>query len=457
MNALWELTAVEAARRIRSGVISSQDLVAACIARIAESDESIHAWRHIDTDKALEDAIERDELRRHGGTLGALHGIPVGVKDIIDTDNMLTEYGSPIHRGHAPQANAAIVDKLLEAGAVVMGKTATTEFAYLHPTDTANPHNPAHSPGGSSSGSAAAVAAGQVPLAIGSQTNGSTIRPASFCGLFGFKPTRGMISRRGVLETSRTLDQIGVFARSLEDTALLSDVLGGYDPADCMSFLRARPSTLEGARAEPPIEPNLVWFELPFADRLSRASREGLDEILESLGPRVEKFPSPRRFDDIVHHQQVIHEYEMARALKAEMDGHSALISESLQPALQRGASRSDDEYARALAKIEDMAEYYAEVFNEYDAIIAPSAAGEAPLKEAGTGDPIFSTLWTFSGLPALTLPLLTGETGLPVGVQLVGGIEEDDRLFRTASWLLRHLDADAQEIAEVETQRAQS
>lgn len=457
MSALWELTAIDAARQIQAGIISSQDLVSACIARIGETDDNLHAWHHFDPDRVLADAIARDELRRHGGTLGPLHGIPVGVKDIIDTADMPTEYGSPIHRGRAPTANAAVVEKLLEAGAVVMGKTATTEFAFLHPADTANPHNPAHSPGGSSSGSAAAVAAGQVPLAIGSQTNGSTIRPAAFCGVFGFKPTRGMISRRGVLETSRTLDQIGVFARHLEDAALLSDVLGGYDAADCMSFLRARPSALAGARDEPPVEPNLVWFEMPFAERLSDASREGLEEVLESLGARVERFPPPSSFAKVVHHQQVIHEYEMARALQAEVDDHWDSISESLQPALRRGLAHGDDAYAEALAMIESMAAFYTEVFNEYDAIVAPSAPGEAPLKDVGTGDPIFSTLWTFSGLPALTLPLLQGETGLPVGVQLVGAPEGDDRLFRTAAWFMRHLDAGADEVCHDDVQRARS
>jgi Asp-tRNA(Asn)/Glu-tRNA(Gln) amidotransferase A subunit family amidase len=457
MSALWELTAIEAARQIQAGLISSKELVSACIARIGDTDGNIRAWRYFEPDKALADAVERDELRRRGGALGVLHGLPVGVKDIIDTNNMPTECGSPIHRGRVPKANAAVVDKLLEAGAIIMGKTATTEFAYLHPAETANPHNPAHSPGGSSSGSAAAVAAGQVPLAIGSQTNGSTIRPASFCGLFGFKPTRGMISRRGVLETSRTLDQMGVFARNLEDAALLSDTLGGYDPADSMSFLRARPSALAGARDAPPVEPNLAWFDLPFADRLSAASREGLDEVLDCLGARVEKFPSPRAFAGIVHHQQVIHEYEMARALQEQIDKHWDAISESLQPALQRGLARSDDEYAQALAMVEEMADFYTEVFNEYDAIIAPSAPGEAPLKEAGTGDPIFSTLWTFSGLPALTLPLLVGESGLPIGVQLVGALEDDDKLFRTAAWLLRHVEADAQEHYDDVVQRAES
>jgi Asp-tRNA(Asn)/Glu-tRNA(Gln) amidotransferase A subunit family amidase len=458
MTALWELTAIEAGRRIRAGIISSEALVAACIGRIEESDGEIRAWRYFDADKALADAIERDELRRRGATLGALHGIPVGVKDIVDTNTMPTEFGSPIHRGRAPRANAAVVDKLLEAGAVIMGKTATTEFAYLKPTETANPHNTAHSPGGSSSGSAAAVAAGHVPLAIGSQTNGSTIRPASFCGLFGFKPTRGMISRRGVLETSKTLDQMGVFARSLEDAALLSDTLSGYDPADCMSFLRARPSALTGARDEPPVQPNLVWFDMPFSDRLSPACREGLEEILQALGARLERFPYPSAFPEVIRHQQVIHEYEIARALHKEAEDHWDLISELLQPAMERGLAYSDDEYAQSLAMMEKMAGFYTQVFNEYDAIIAPSAPGEAPLKEAGTGDPIFSTLWTFNGLPALTLPLLEGDGDLPMGVQLVGGLEGDDRLFRTAAWVLRHLEEPgADELNEPQVQRAET
>ena len=265
-----------------------------------------------------------------------------------------------------------------------------------------------------------------------------------------------MISRRGVLETSRTLDQIGVFARGLEDVALLADVLAGYDAADSMSFLNARPSALGGVREAPPVEPNLAWFDLPFADRLSRASREGLAEILAGLGARVEQFPSPSSFAGIVHHQHVIHEYEMARALHRELDGHRDLLSESIRPALERGLARSDDEYAEALAAIESMTGFYTEVFNEFDAIIAPSAPGEAPPKEQGTGDPIFSTLWTFSGLPALTLPVLEGESGLPLGVQLVGSIEGDDRLLRTAAWFLRHLGGDAEQSNDEEMESAE-
>ena len=244
------------------------------------------------------------------------------------------------HLGRRPAANATVVDKLLEAGAVIMGKTVTTEFAFSQPARTANPHTilPTHT-GGSSSGSAAAVGAHQIPLALGSQTNGSTIRPASFLWrVWVLSPTRGMISRRGVLETSHTLDQVGVFARSAEDVALLGDVLAGYDPADAMCFLRARPKALDGVHQTPPVEPRLVWFELPFAERLSPASVRGFEEVLKVLGARVERFPAPQSYPDLVKHHRVIHEYEIARCLEYEAANHWALLSEQAKAAVKKWA-----------------------------------------------------------------------------------------------------------------------
>lgn len=441
MDGLTELTATELVEKIRTGVITSSQLVNACIERIEATDSAINAWQYFEPDKVREDAKSRDALRQGGGALGPLHGIPVALKDIFDTDDMPTELGSPIHAGRRPSANATVVDKLLEAGAIIMGKTVTTEFAFSHPAPTSNPHDVAHSPGGSSSGSAAAVAAGHIPLALGSQTNGSTIRPASYCGVFGSKPTRGMISRRGVFETSKNLDQVGIFGRSLEDVALLGDVLAGYDPADPMCFLRARPNTLAGAGEEPPVEPSLVWFELPFNNRLSQASLDGFEELLNALGGRVERFPAPQVYGDIVRHHKVIHEFEIARCLEREAENHWEQLSGSARTAVTNGLAHTEEAYTQALEMVEVMDDYYTEVFNDCDAIIAPSSTGEAPLLEAGsTGDPIFCTLWTFSGLPALSLPLLVGDTGLPIGVQLIGAAEGDDRLMRTVSWLLREL-----------------
>jgi len=437
---LCQLTAVEAVEQIRSGRISSVDLVTACLERISETDDAIGAWAYLNRDQALTQAQAMDEMRRTGKPLGALHGVPIGIKDIFDTSDMPTERGTPIHKNRQPDTDAAVISKLHEAGAVIMGKTVTTEFAFMHPAATRNPHNGDHTPGGSSSGSAAAVAAGHVPLAIGTQTNGSVIRPASFCGVYGFKPTRGMISRYGALQTSHNLDQVGVFGRSLEDVALLTDVLGGYDRMDPASYARPRPHVLEGSRQDPPVTPRFAWFDLPFNDRLDEATRDGLTEIITSLGGQIDSFPAPQSFSKLVECHQVIHEYEICRHLKDQLDDHWELVSTSLKPIIERARGHSDDRYDEACAMLESAGNYFADIFNDVDAILAPSASGEAPKLTSGTGDPVFCTIWTFCGLPCLTLPLLSGETGLPVGVQLIGSSEGDDRLLKCANWMQKHL-----------------
>ncbi|MCB2134731.1 MAG: amidase [Rhodobacteraceae bacterium] len=438
------LTATEAARKIREGLIGSVDLVKSCLTRIAETEPTLQAWAHLDADAALAQAAECDSRRRGGYALGPLHGVPVGLKDIIDTRDMPTVRGSPVFSCRQPEADAALVDRLREAGAVIMGKTVTTEFAFVHAGATRNPHNPAHSPGGSSSGSAAAVAAFNVPLAIGTQTNGSVIRPASFCGTYGFKPTRGTISRRGVLQTSVSLDQVGCFARSLADVALLTDAIGSYDPADPASFAHARPAIAEGASAEVPVEPNLLWFDMPYHDRLQTDAAEGLAAITEMLGGRVQKMTPAPQLSDLVAVQATIHEYEICQHLGAVFDAHWDMISASLQPIIRRGRTISAAQYEDALAVKASAEVFFADLFTEFDAVIAPSAAGEAPLFGPATGDPIFCTVWTLAGLPAVTLPLLVGETGLPIGVQVIGARERDDRLLRTANWIEHQIEAAA-------------
>lgn len=437
------LSAVEAADKIRKGSLSSVDLVKACLARIDETEGQLHAWAHIGADHALAQAEEMDAIRRAGRPLGPLHGIPVGLKDIIDTNDFPTERGTPIFAGRKPDNDAAIVERLREAGAVILGKTATTEFAFMHPAKTRNPHNTEHTPGGSSSGSAAAVAAFNVPLAIGTQTNGSVIRPASFCGTYGFKPTRGVISRRGILQTSKSLDQVGVFGRSLEDVALLTDVIGGYDPSDALSYARPRPQMQAGSTAEVGVEPDLVWFEAPYNDRLSEDARAGLDEVVDALGARVERVTISENMFNLVDVQRIIHEYEICHHLDKEFTDNWDQLSTSLQPIVERGRQISDAQYEDALEVMASGKTYFDEFFHDYDAIIAPSAAGEAPKFGNGTGDPVFCTIWTLCGLPTVNLPLLVGENGLPVGVQLIGSIEEDDRLLRTANWMLNTLQSD--------------
>ena len=438
------LSAVEAAEKIRTGDLSSTDLVKACLAHIEATDGQLKAWAHLAPEQALARAEELDTMRAAGRPLGALHGVPVGLKDIIDTADFPTERGTAIFAGRQPEKDAGLVDRLREAGAVILGKTVTTEFAFMHPAQTRNPHNQAHTPGGSSSGSAAAVAAFHVPLAIGTQTNGSVIRPASFCGIYGFKPTRGVVPRRGVLQTSNSLDQVGVFGRTLEDVALLADVIGFYDPADPKSYAMARPKMLAGSRADAQVEPDFVCFDLPYDDRLSEAARAGLDEVVTSLGARVERLPVSENLADLVAVLQVVQEYELCHHLAKTFTDHWDALSSSLRPVVERGRKITPAQYEDAAAVMASATGFFEKFFNDYDAIITPSAAGQAPDFAAGTGDPIFCTIWTLAGLPALNLPLLVGESGLPIGVQLVGAAQEDDRLLRTANWMLNRLQDDA-------------
>ncbi len=439
------LSASDAASKVRLGVLTSVDLVKACLARIDETDGQLKAWAHLDADYALAQAAEMDAIRQSGRPMGPLHGIPVGLKDIIDSRGFPAERGSAIFAGRQPKTDAALVERLREAGAVILGKTATTELAFLHPAETRNPHDADHSPGGSSAGSAAAVAAFHVPLAIGSQTNGSVIRPASFCGVYGFKPTTGVISRRGLLKTSTSLDQVGVFSRSLEDAALLTDVIGCYDPTDPLCYGRPRPNMLEGCHADPPVEPDLIWFDLPFNDRLSADAREGLGEVLEALGARVEKMPVPDSLAGLVDVHGIIHHYEFCHHLEEDLANHFEKLSPTLRPIVERGHTISDAQYEDALEVKASAAKFFRGFFKDFDAVIAPSAAGEPPKFEAGhTGDPIFCTIWTLCGLPSLTVPLLVGESGLPIGIQLIGALEQDDRLLRTANWMLKELQPDA-------------
>ena len=289
------LTATEAARLIRDGALSSEQLVQACLEHIRETEPTVQAWTFLDEDLALAQARAADELRRSGQATGPLCGVPIGIKDIIDTADMPTENGTPLHRGRTPRADAAVVARLRAAGAVILGKTVTTECAYFHPGKTRNPHNPAHTPGGSSSGSAAAVAAAMVPLALGSQTNGSVIRPAAFCGVYGFKPTHGLIPRTGILKLSRTLDHVGLFARTLDDIALLAEELAGWDEGDADTRPRARVPFRDIAAEEPPIEPRIAFVKTPVWDRATEETKQAFAEIVEALGERageVELFAS---------------------------------------------------------------------------------------------------------------------------------------------------------------------
>jgi Asp-tRNA(Asn)/Glu-tRNA(Gln) amidotransferase A subunit family amidase len=440
---LFTLGAVEAARRIREGMLTSEDLVQACLERIREVEPTVRAWAFLDEAHALAQARMADDQRRTGQPVGALHGVPVGIKDIIDTADMPTENGTVLHKGRAPRRDAAVVSMLRAAGAVILGKTVTTECAYFSPGKTRNPWNPEHTPGGSSSGSAAATAASMVPLALGSQTNGSVIRPAAFCGVYGFKPTHGLIPRTGVLALSRTLDHIGAFARSIDDLALVAEELVGYDEGDPDTRPRARIPFRELAAEEPPIAPMIGFLKTPHWDKVSPEAQEAFAELVQALGGQVEEIDLGPSAADAWDWHKTIMEAEMAANLDREWHTGRDKLSEQLRSLIERGRKVSAVDYQHALRGLVRAGESFDELFMErYDALLTPAALGSAPKGLASTGDPLFCTLWTLCGLPAVSLPLLQDSGGLPIGVQLVGRRNFDARLLRTARWLSETLQA---------------
>jgi Asp-tRNA(Asn)/Glu-tRNA(Gln) amidotransferase A subunit family amidase len=430
------LTATEAAGEIARGRISAEDYTVACLERIAEVDREVHAFIHFDPEHALKQARMLDSKKANGERIGPLHGIPVGIKDIFDTADYPTECGSPILAGRRPETDAAAVRRLREAGAVIIGKTVTTEFAYFHPGKTRNPRDLQRTPGGSSSGSAAAVAAGMVPLAIGSQTNGSMIRPAAFCGVFGVKPSHGLISRAGALTLSRTLDHVGAFARSLDDLALILDVLAGEDPADPDSRPYASPSFRTTAAEEPPIPPSFTLVRTPMWDKADADARSALEDLAKELGAREVDLPDDYR--DAWNGLRAIMAADMAHNLGDFVD-KGGEVSKQFRDLIAEGRKVTAPEYLAAVRDARRYADGMARIFEQLsDAILTLSARGVAPQGIEATGDPVFCTLWTLTGFPSLNLPLLANADGLPIGVQLVGAHGRDERLLRTARAMIQ-------------------
>lgn len=434
------LTATTISEAIRAGESTSEDVVRRCLERIAEVDDRVRAWAFLDPDHALAQARMADAATRAGQARGRLHGVPVGIKDIIDTRDMPTELGTPLHAGRRPSADAMVVSLLREAGAVIMGKTVTTELAVYSPGKTRNPHHPEHTPGGSSSGSAAAVAAGMVPLAIGTQTNGSVIRPASYCGVVGFKPTFGRISRRGVLTQSPPLDQVGVFANTIEDVALASEVLMRFDPSDEAMRPAARPGLIDTASDEPPVAPRLGFVKTPVWDTAEEITRDAFSELVETLGEAVEEVRLTEPFDQVIEWHRVIMEADLAKNFAGEYERGAARLSANLREMIERGQKVLAVDYNRARDWMLVVRGLLGEAFRWNDALLTPATTGPAPRGLDSTGNPVFCTLWTYLGVPAVSLPLFQTEDGLPFGVQLVGPPGDDARLLRTARWLLEKL-----------------
>lgn len=423
----WEMSAREIARGVNGGRWTAEAVIRSFLERCSAIEDRISAWAALDPDLAIEQARALDRDINRDGRGRPLAGVPVGVKDIFSTADLPTEYGSPIYTGHRPRADAACVALARAAGAVIPGKTATTEFAANNPTATRNPRDLDRTPGGSSSGSAAAVAASMAPVAIGTQTAGSVIRPASYCGVVAFKPTFGRSQRAGLKQSAGSLDTVGYFARNVGDVAVFSSIADGRqpfpepeNPDDPPRFALCRTAEWSAAEA------GTVEALLEFADALRQA------------GANVADIAFPAGFDGLADAQWTIMAYETARSLAWERLTHPDLCSENLRAIFELGESLSDRDYAAARI----LAERSRTALNEMlrragiQVLLAPAAPGEAPKGLESTGDPILNRVWTLLHMPCMTLPLLTGPAGQPMGVQLIGRIGRDWRVVNAAGWI---------------------
>ena len=427
MKPLYQLSAVELSRLIASRKLTAEALTRACLERIAEREPVVGAWQHLDADAAIRTARMIDA----GPDRGLLHGLPIGVKDLIDTGEMPTTYGSPIYADHRPRADAACVALARAAGAVPLGKTVTTEFAMFQPGKTANPRNPAHTPGGSSSGSAAAVADGMVPFAFGTQTAGSIIRPAAYCGVVGYKPTHGVVNRAGVKALCDSLDTIGVLARTVPDAALFVAAVSG------------RTGLVPGKPLDRPPRIGVVhtheWKE---AQPETVAALESAAKQLGRAGAALREIVLPVRFARLVAAQIDILNYETARSLAWEWLFRRDAISPKLAQIIVAGNECSPQRYDTALATARACRQMLPDVMEDVDVLIAPSTQGEAPAGLGATGNPIFCRIWTLLHTPCVHIPSATGPNGLPVGFQVVGRIGADIDTLLAAHWIHGHAGA---------------
>ena len=436
MTDIFSLSLEELAEKIKSGQLSSVEVCEKYIDRIKKFEKDVKAWAHFDKKVLLEKATEADEHRRAGKPTGSLHGVPIAIKDIIGTVDMPTECGTVIRKGKSYSQNAEIIDLLHASGAIVMGKTATSELAYLGPPATTNPHDKSRTPGGSSSGSAASVASFMAPASIGSQTGGSIIRPASYCGVVGYKPSYGLISRNGVLRTSYNLDQIGMFGRKVEDVAMLAKVLIKKDNYDPATIHYSTENILAETKKGPIFEPKFIFYKTDYWKIIDKKSREAFEYFIKSFKKNIEIFDTPSYFKDIHKYHQIIHETDLANNFSVYYKKFKKKLSKYMQDAISNGNKYSAKEYAEAIDFMKRSYESYEEVFEDYHGVLSPSSPGVAPKGLKSTGTAEFNKVWSYLGTPCISLPLLEGENNLPLGVQLIGNKYDDQRFLGVAKWL---------------------
>ncbi|MBM3568295.1 MAG: amidase [Alphaproteobacteria bacterium] len=427
------------AAAIRAGALDAREPTAACLGRAVELEPSLGVWAFLDPERARAQAELAAEIHRAGRPQGPLHGVPVAVSDLFDTADMPTQDGSPLHAGRTPRRDAAAVARLRAAGAVILGKTETAELGIGRAPRTRNPLDPKRIAGSTCGGAAAAVAAGMVPVALGNQHSAGIVASASYCGVLGFKPSRGAIARSGMLRLSALLDQPGVFARSIEDLALAARCLYGPDSGDADARASAAPPLVEIAAAEPPVEPRLCFVPPAGWDRAPAETRDAFAELVEALGePRIETLNLPERCADAVAWHRRLIETDAALALAIEYAERRDGLSPALQALIERGRSHLAFDYAHAAASVAGLTEMLDQTLFAYDAILTPAVPGPAPTGEPEASEWDYCRPWTLCGLPCLSLPLLADSNGLPVGVQLVGAPGNDARLLRIAGWLAR-------------------
>jgi Asp-tRNA(Asn)/Glu-tRNA(Gln) amidotransferase A subunit family amidase len=433
---LWSLGAVEARAGLEAGDFSAEDLTRACLARIAEREDMVGAWAYVNDDLALKQARALDQRKQSGEPLGPLHGLPVGIKDIIDTNDMPTECGSALYEGRRPLEDSAVAALLRQAGAVIMGKTVTTEMALSAPGKTTNPHDPKRTPGGSSSGSAAAVADHMVPLAIGSQTGGSMIRPASFCGVFGYKPTFGSISRRGVSLLARRLDHIGVYGRSIDDVALIGDALMVHDPADWDMVEKPGRGLVNALNGNQAAAPRLAFVRGPVWDQAEPDMAAALEGFVKGLGDLIQDVELEGVFENIIDCHLTVMNANLTAYLGERAEENPDKFRDITLERVDRGRSITAASYIQALTLAEAQTQALDRLFDHYDVLLTPAAPGQAPASLETTGRAVFNGMWTLMGVPAVSVPLLKGEGGMPIGIQVVGRRGGDAGVLKAAKWL---------------------
>ena len=436
MTDIFSLSLEELAKKIKDAQLTSVEVCEKYIERIDKFEKDVKAWAHFDKKVLLEKATEADDHRRSGKPVGPLHGVPIAVKDIIGTVDMPTECGTVIRKGKSYSQNAEIIDLLHASGAIVMGKTATSELAYLGPPATTNPHDKDRTPGGSSSGSAASVASFMAPASIGSQTGGSVIRPASYCGVVGYKPSYGLISRNGVLRTSYSLDQIGMFGRKVEDVAMLAKVLIKKDKYDSATIHYSTENILTETKKGPIFEPKFIFYKTDHWKIIDKKSRESFEYFIKSFKKNIEIFDTPSYFKDIHKYHQIIHETDLANNFSIYYQKFKKKLSKYMQDAISNGNKYTAKEYAEAIDFMKRSYESYEEVFEDYHGVLSPSSPGVAPKGLKSTGTAEFNKVWSYLGTPCISLPLLEGENNLPLGVQLIGNKYDDHRFLGVANWL---------------------